>query len=59
MRHILTPLWPELELTRQLRARALPGETRAERRARRDAARDIATHLATDPATRLAEGNPR
>lgn len=41
MRHALTPLWPELELTRQLRARTLPGETPAERRARRDAARDM------------------
>lgn len=52
---VLAPLWPELELARQLRARTLPGETAAERRARRDAARDIATH----PATRPAEGDLR
>lgn len=40
-KRIMAPLWPELELSRQLRARTLPGETFAERRARLDAARDM------------------
>lgn len=38
---VFTPLWPELELRREMAAHRLPGETRDQRRARIDAARDM------------------